>query len=67
MRNIKSFCSIHCYNFNGSRCPFCEKDRIHNLTRKFYKELKPVVKVNETKDITTTDLDRLKLKFQGHL
>lgn len=64
----KKFCPTHCFNYNGVKCPFCEKDRIHNLTRRFYKESKTVENPQtDGKEITINDLDKLKLKFQGQI
>lgn len=65
---MKKFCSTHCFNYSNIKCPFCEKDRIRNLTHRFYKETKIVPKlVEEEKEVTINDLEKLKLKFQGHL
>ena len=32
---MKNFCEKHHFNFNGARCPFCEKDRITEMAAKF--------------------------------
>lgn len=68
MNRFKNFCTTHHFNYSSVKCPFCEKDRIYNLTRRYYKE---PIKTNEErvkeKEITINDLDKLKLKFQGHL
>lgn len=65
---MKKFCPTHCFHYSSIKCPFCEKDRIRNLTHRFYKELKTETNfVKEEKEITLSDLEKLKLKFQGHI
>lgn len=31
----KQYCPIHCFNYTGSSCPFCEQDKISFYTRKY--------------------------------
>ena len=83
----KRLCMVHMFNYSGSKCPFCEQDRIQHICKKHEKntqkenktnevvednktvEPKPkkVKKVNKVKkqnrEVTASDLERLKAKF----
>ena len=34
---MKTFCPVHCFNYTGSVCPFCEKDRFASLAKRHVK------------------------------
>ena len=71
--SIKKYCSIHHFYYSGEECPFCASDRVQALSRKFnkdkieYKPKKDSVKKEKNKsndkEITQTDLEKLKNKF----
>ena len=66
--SIKKYCSIHHFYYSGEECPFCASERVQALSRKFNKdkiEDKPKKEKNKSndKEITQTDLEKLKNKF----
>lgn len=64
---MKKYCPTHHFNFATLKCPFCEQERFHNLSKRYCKEeYKPRTVVKE-REITIDDLEQLKQKFQGHL
>ena len=66
---MKQFCTVHCFSYSSSVCPFCEKDRIDALTHRFGKSRESnVVSVHNVKkgtqqEITENDLQKLINKF----
>lgn len=32
---MKQICSIHRFSYSGNKCPFCEKERIDNLAKRY--------------------------------
>lgn len=64
---MKKYCPTHHFNYTAFKCPFCEQERLHTLSKRFYKEVSKTKEVVNNQEITTTDLEQLKLKFQGHL
>ena len=61
MTTVKNMCSIHRFNYSGTKCPFCEQERLQHLVSKF---VKPEVK-EKYREVTQTDLERLMNKFNG--
>ena len=45
---MKQFCTVHCFSYSSSVCPFCEKDRINRLAHRFVKTIESNV-VNDHK------------------
>lgn len=71
--SIKKYCSIHHFYYNGEECPFCASERVQALSRKFNKDkiedkpkkdsVKKEKNKSNDKEITQTDLEKLKNKF----
>jgi hypothetical protein len=32
---MKQICPIHRFSYSGNKCPFCEQERLENLSKKF--------------------------------
>ena len=32
---MKQICPIHHFSYSGNKCPFCEQERLENLSKKF--------------------------------
>lgn len=70
---IKKYCSIHHFYYGGEECPFCASERVQALSRKFNKDkiedkpkkdsFKKEKNKSNDKEITQTDLEKLKNKF----
>lgn len=63
----KAFCSTHRFHYSGDKCPFCEQDRIHSLSKRFNKtQNERVIKQEISKqEITLSDIEMLKSKFNS--
>lgn len=72
---MKTYCPIHCFNYSGHTCPYCEQDRINALARKHNKkdnnvqkalneERKSSTKIEST-EVTSEMLDALASKFNS--
>ena len=68
---MKQFCTVHCFSYSSSVCPFCEKDRINRLAHRFVKTIESNV-VNDhnnkkeiQREITENDLKKLMDKFNS--
>jgi hypothetical protein len=35
---MKQYCSIHCFNYSGNKCPYCEADKINSYIKKYNKD-----------------------------
>jgi hypothetical protein len=35
---MKHFCSIHCFNYTGNKCPYCEADKISSYAKRYNKD-----------------------------
>lgn len=69
---MKQICSIHRFSYSGNKCPFCEKERLENLAKKFVvidhaELLKPDLKqpTKEDLEITEAKLKELVNKFNA--
>ena len=68
---MKQFCTVHCFSYSSSVCPFCEKDSINRLAHRFGKSRESnVVSVHNHKkeiqrEITENDLQKLMDKFNS--
>lgn len=62
---MKTVCPIHRFSYSGKTCPFCEKDRIEYLTRKYGGEEtnEETPKTKKDRDISEDDLKKLLDKF----
>ena len=61
---MKTVCPIHRFTYSGETCPFCEKDRIEYLTRKYSgEETNEETTKNKKRDISEDDLKKLLDKF----
>ena len=70
---IKKYCSIHHFYYSSEECPFCTSERVQALSRKFNKDKtedkskkdssKKEKNKSKEKEITQTDLEKLKNKF----
>ena len=66
---MKQICPIHRFTYSGGKCPFCEHERIENMTKKFVAidhldvigNYKP--KTSKDIDITEEQLKKLADKF----
>lgn len=56
----KKICPVHRFSYSSDRCPFCEKERIGNMARKF---MKAPGKKEEDRGISQSDLEKLMEKF----
>ena len=65
MANLKNFCNVHRFNYLGTKCPFCEQDRINSLAHRFHKNTDKSKSVKAEREITEADLINLKSKFNG--
>ena len=65
MANLKNFCNVHRFNYLGTKCPFCEQDRINSLAHRFNKNTDKSKSVKAEREITEADLNKLKSKFNG--
>ncbi|MDE6285042.1 MAG: hypothetical protein K2M17_04785 [Bacilli bacterium] len=64
MVNRKKYCNVHHFNYSGYKCPFCENDRISSLSHRYVKVVEVVKpKVENNREITQNDIERLKEKF----
>jgi hypothetical protein len=61
--NSKKYCPIHCFNYSGSKCPFCEQERVDRIVKKYTS--KEVEITEESKEITQESLDNLLAKFNS--
>lgn len=59
---MKQICPTHHFAYSGRLCPFCEKERLENLSSRFSKKQEPV-KVEKEREVTDDDLQRLMSKF----
>lgn len=61
---MKTLCHVHMFRYSGNTCPFCEKERIDKMYKRFVKKSENQIEhVSEPKEITQSDLERLKAKF----
>lgn len=67
--DVKNYCSVHHYYYNGLACPYCMVDKSSILYEKVYKgndsikEKKSNTKEKVNKAITQADLDKLVEKY----
>ena len=60
---MKTFCPIHCFNYTGNKCPYCEQDRIRSYAKRYVKKNNII---NEQKDSPSADdINRLIEHFNG--
>lgn len=66
----KQICPVHRFSYSGDVCPFCEKERLDNLAKRYVtneeREALRLEKKNEKmrqRGITEEDLNKLKEKF----
>jgi hypothetical protein len=73
---MKHFCSIHCFNYTGDNCPYCEADKINSYVKRYNKDIhsmitkpiKPKIQPEKTTDdsnelVTDEMLNALVAKF----
>ena len=70
---IKKYCSTHHFYYSGEDCPFCTSEKVQALNRRFNKDKaenkpkkdfsKKEKNKSKEKEITQTDLEKLKNKF----
>ena len=65
MATFKNFCSVHRFNYSGTKCPFCEQDRINSLAHRFNRNTEKSKTVTIEREITEADLNKLRMKFNG--
>lgn len=54
------------FNYSGNTCPFCEQERIDKMYKRFVKKSENQIEhVSEPKEVTQSDLERLKEKFNS--
>ena len=63
MATFKNFCNVHRFNYLGTKCPFCEQDRINSLAHRFNKNTDKFKSVKTEREITEADLNKLRMKF----
>ena len=66
--NKTKYCPVHCFNYTGTKCPFCEAERISRMVKRY--EPKPIEK-DENKqefysEITMKDMNAALLRLQEH-
>ncbi len=74
--NNKKFCHVHRFNYRGDTCPFCEKERLERLAKRYDQTLSNVdaskdapqqkqksKKVEENRPATQTELEALMAHF----
>lgn len=67
--NVKNYCSVHHYYYNGSFCPYCMADKSSILYEKVYKEGSVVDKRHKKEkqqtnnNITMEDINKLVEKY----
>ena len=63
---MKTLCHVHMFNYSGNTCPFCEQERIDKMYKRFIKKSEKQMENNsEPKEITQSDIERLKEKFNS--
>lgn len=62
---MKKICQIHHYSYNGNTCPFCEKDKVNYLIKKYGCEdtTEETHKKRKEREINEEDIQKLKNKF----
>ena len=71
MNLVKKFCIKHHFYYSGTSCPFCENDRINELSKKYkvHKKESDMCSKKKTKEVnrelTIDDLNKLKEKFNS--
>lgn len=63
--NKTKYCPVHCFNYTGTKCPFCEQERINRMVQKHQKFENSHVDVEEQEEITQESLDNLLAKFNN--
>lgn len=63
--NTKKYCPVHCFNYTGAKCPFCEQERIDRMVQKHQKFENVNIKIKEPEEITQESLDNLLAKFNN--
>lgn len=67
--NVKNYCSVHHYYYNGLACPYCMADKSSILYEKVYKEGSVVDKRHKKEkqqtnnNITMEDINKLVKKY----
>lgn len=61
--NGNKYCPIHCFNYSGLKCPFCEQERIDRMIKRCGPKEDKIVE--EPKEITQESLDNLLAKFNN--
>ena len=65
--NGKKYCPIHCFNYNGMKCPICEQERVDRMVKHY---IKPENKKNKQEfyceNLTIEKMDEALLKLQEH-
>ena len=56
---MKRTCEIHCFTYEGERCPFCEKERTERLAKFFHYD----VSVHEGNAVGSGVSDRYKIEL----
>ena len=64
--NKTKYCPVHCFNYTGTKCPFCEQERIGRMVKHYTKPEKEENKQEFYSEITVEDMNAALLKLQEH-
>lgn len=60
---MKRFCETHRLYYSGNECPMCRAERTERYAARY--NTKPSKTEEEKKEVTMSDIERLKAKFNS--
>lgn len=60
---MKTLCPIHRLFYTGNECPICRQERSERYAQRFAHRTVSVNKINENREITENDINKLLNKF----
>ena len=66
MINKTKYCPVHCFNYTGTKCPFCEQERIDRMVKYYTNSEKEENKQEFYSKSTVEDMNAALVKLQEH-